>query len=1714
MRQRKRHRWPWNCIVLGLGLLFLPSSVQGQCFGGVETYEKTSGTTVLCTSDCTSQGLLSQPDTSVTRDCIAICKQTSSCISFTVDYLNSRCQSYNIDTDSGVGRRALETDSGVNFFEKLCLRGVRQNQFDQLCNAERGWAFERVIGAVLEGFDHKDVRNTETRSECARLCLLEEEFACRSAEYDSSTKTCTLSREDRRTQPEAFRPNSRPSVDYIENQCAKQLPDCSYTQERRDVTVVAMDDILYSRTVQDCERFCDDARAFNCRSLSQKDDRCYLSGDDTVTLPSVPQPTEPGSVYKEKVCTRSTCDGGIFTFEKTTSHFLRTARQENLQLSSNTPGITQECAQLCVDQGADCPSFSIDYNGQRCFVLDRNTQGRGDDLMPRDGSNYFEKICLRGEVSKCLDKAWSFERVPGRRLAGFDEKIINQVPNRRDCEELCLQETSFRCRSADYNVITLSCAISAETRRTQPDSYIEDKDYEYLENACIDTEELTCPYQRTDNAYPRYLDTIVSRVSDEIACEKQCTFHQAFVCRSFAFYTSASQCFLSGDDKYSAEEGALQTRPGTDYFQRSCENVFSSSSASNNLNNFIPDTDTEKTSAQTLPQERRCTFGRLQYEKTTGYELIRAQPYRLYSRREGGISAECASRCQADSRCKGFNMDYNRNECQAVVANSEDNLFNLRPSTGIAFFEAICLRGRTCGATWTFERFIDFELRGFIRDTHRDISKTECQDLCLSESRFICRSATYDHLKKECYLSEEDRFTQPESYVVKQGSDYLENQCQSRQSNCDYSPQTRDQYLIYTDKASTAFSAASCKQACTQEREFNCRSYSFLSELRGSEPQCLLSSDTQSSAGGNAFQLTSGALYAEKECGRQPRPANSFSNSFSNQFVDDFDNTFDNNNNNNNNFGGNSNNNNFGGGNFGGNSFANQILPDQEEDELPTYSDGGNPADCRADNLATSYEKIVDFTYNRGNKEEINTNIDIGIAEECIRECNNLGDSCLAVTLQNERGGRQRCFSLDTSAGVEKAEPDSATGVTYFEKICTSQTTSCGKSWSFTRLPQYEFVGEATEEVPDVGDLAGCRNLCLDARSFTCRSATYYANTRLCKLSEETRRSKPADFRPAPRGTDYLENECAELPANCEYIDQPGNYLPFTDTYIPNVEDVEGCRSECNAQSSYNCRSFNYNSARRECFLSADDSISLPTGLQQDRDFLFSERAGCNNVRVECTPSDMLVTLSFGQEFNGRIYATGNPQACFELGSGQSEMSLRIPIGSQCGTVQSGRGRYVNHVVIQANPIIMQDTDKTVRVECAFTAEDQTVSFRPTAGSREDGGGISVTVPFQPTGTNIVTNTAPTPGVRMRVVRRTGSTADVVGLGEDLQLRIEIDEESAFGLFARNLEARTDNGELLNLIDATGCPFNELIFPAVGLEQNSKAIVANFKAFRFPSTPTVNFVATVQFCQDLCEPVTCAGDLDSFGRRRKRSANATQTTLVIDSTLQHTRTTREVSEGSSTGGSREPTSATATTTASRSSTGSASSAAARSAATTAAARSAGTSATKLPGNLVPDQTVLGLRLTVGEDQVPRPGPPSRQGSGHFPDPSAPSHLDNYYPAVMGYDLQDPNYVCSPQSTIISVIIVVLFINMGLIVGAVFFYRMKRTSWMKTREVENCRPPNLPPPLPPHNSTRNSAVYSNTGDVLFKSTYDSNPRSRFTDNPTLAGMSQQTANNRL
>jgi len=63
------------------------------------------------------------------------------------------------------------------------------------------------------------------------------------------------------------------------------------------------------------------------------------------------------------------------------------------------------------------------------------------------------------------------------------------VPSRRDCEELCLRERTFSCRSAEYDTVALTCALSRETRRTQPNAVRDARNVDYLENQCIQTSE-------------------------------------------------------------------------------------------------------------------------------------------------------------------------------------------------------------------------------------------------------------------------------------------------------------------------------------------------------------------------------------------------------------------------------------------------------------------------------------------------------------------------------------------------------------------------------------------------------------------------------------------------------------------------------------------------------------------------------------------------------------------------------------------------------------------------------------------------------------------------------------------------------------------------------------------------------------------------------------------------------------------------------------------------------------------------------------------------------------------------------------------------------------------------------------------------------------------------------------------------------------------------
>ncbi|XP_022252165.1 uncharacterized protein LOC106468151 [Limulus polyphemus] len=246
----------------------------------------------------------------------------------------------------------------------------------------------------------------------------------------------------------------------------------------------------------------------------------------------------------------------------------------------------------------------------------------------------------------------------------------------------------------------------------------------------------------------------------------------------------------------------------------------------------------------------------------------------------------------------------------------------------------------------------------------------------------------------------------------------------------------------------------------------------------------------------------------------------------------------------------------------------------------------------------------------------------------------------------------------------------------------------------------------------------------------------------------------------------------------------------------------------------------------------------------------------------------MLLTLNFQSPFNGRVYAKGNPTQCFVVGQGQSTLQFAISLGSRCGTRKEELKVYANEVVVQQHPIIVMDTDKTIRVVCSFETGERTVTMDVFGRNGEKG--MEVTT-RRPSISSIVTNTAPPPNVAMRILDPSGRDAHVVGLGDEIELRIDLtDPSTAFAIFARNLYARSSNGESLFLIDSNGCPTDPTIFPALQLNlRDQKSLIGKFKAFRFPSTGRVNFEVQIRFCQDRCDPVRCANNVQSYGRRKR-----------------------------------------------------------------------------------------------------------------------------------------------------------------------------------------------------------------------------------------------------
>jgi len=157
-----------------------------------------------------------------------------------------------------------------------------------------------------------------------------------------------------------------------------------------------------------------------------------------------------------------------------------------------------------------------------------------------------------GNIGTCRDNGWAFERYPGKELVGLDDNILTLVASRRDCQEACLSEFNFVCRSAEYDTKTLQCKLSSSDKHLRPDAFVDAPNHiEYLENRCLTPGQSKCTddWNVVENMQPRYVDLFVANVTDERQCRQLCLTNAAFTCRSYSYHAPALQCLISSENR-------------------------------------------------------------------------------------------------------------------------------------------------------------------------------------------------------------------------------------------------------------------------------------------------------------------------------------------------------------------------------------------------------------------------------------------------------------------------------------------------------------------------------------------------------------------------------------------------------------------------------------------------------------------------------------------------------------------------------------------------------------------------------------------------------------------------------------------------------------------------------------------------------------------------------------------------------------------------------------------------------------------------------------------------------------------------------------------------------------------------------------------------------------------------------------------------------------
>ncbi|KAH8294974.1 hypothetical protein KR018_004866 [Drosophila ironensis] len=235
------------------------------------------------------------------------------------------------------------------------------------------------------------------------------------------------------------------------------------------------------------------------------------------------------------------CDPDMIGFEIITGYVL-SAPSKMLDTLPGTLMLT-DCLEAC-QSNESCSA--VNYETGLC-VLFKTTADKLPGSLSRSQfpvfTIYAQKSCLG--VRPC-SKAWCIDRVQGYRLPEH-VKSSQTVLSRRDCLELCLGETEFTCRSANFYRHSGLCELSDMDRITlSAGGSVEPYDgADYLENNCAEEPSKLCEFKRISGKILKTVDSVYQDINTIDECRDLC-LNSPYRCHSYDYNDTGDMvCRLS-----------------------------------------------------------------------------------------------------------------------------------------------------------------------------------------------------------------------------------------------------------------------------------------------------------------------------------------------------------------------------------------------------------------------------------------------------------------------------------------------------------------------------------------------------------------------------------------------------------------------------------------------------------------------------------------------------------------------------------------------------------------------------------------------------------------------------------------------------------------------------------------------------------------------------------------------------------------------------------------------------------------------------------------------------------------------------------------------------------------------------------------------------------------------------------------------------------------